>query len=107
MSLPLTQDELMLNQESALLTAKSPFMMNPNFPLLGGGLGGDSQLLAEAQISQQLLAARRARKILEARKLLAAQEAKNLLVQREAAQLLAAQEAAQAAQILAHPSRQV
>lgn len=116
MALPLTQDELLLNQETALLTAKSPFLMNHNLPAIGGiggigglgGIGGDSQLLAEAQITQQLLAARRARKMLEARKILAAQEAKNLLVQREAAQLLAAQEAAQAASYLtATPSRQV
>lgn len=128
MALPLTQDEMLLNQETALLTAKSPYLMNHNLPGVGGlgglggvgglgglggiggigGLGGDSQLLAEAQITQQLLAARRARKMLEARKILAAQEAKNILVQREAAQLIAAQEAAQAATYLtATPSRQV
>lgn len=98
MSLPFG-DDLLLNQESALLAAKSPLLMgHGGLPMMSDGL------LAEAQISQQLLAARRARKMLEARKLL---EAKNMLaVQREAAQLMAAQEAAHQGTLVA-PSRQV
>ncbi|XP_054724778.1 uncharacterized protein LOC129235111 [Uloborus diversus] len=96
--------DLMLNQESALFSAKAPMAFMPTMGMLT-----ESQLLAEAQLSQQLIAARRARKLMEARKLLAAQEAKNILVaQREAGQLLAAQEALQTSALLAaHPSRQI
>ncbi|GFT99963.1 uncharacterized protein NPIL_80021 [Nephila pilipes] len=83
-SLSLSDADLMLNQESALLAAKAPLLMSPSM------LTDSSSLLAEAQLGQQLLAARKARKILEAKKLLAAQEASSLLAaQSEAAHYLA------------------
>ncbi|XP_035218134.1 uncharacterized protein LOC118191438 [Stegodyphus dumicola] len=103
MSFPFSDADLMLNQESSLFSAKSPLFMSPSMPLLTEG-----QLMAEAQLSQQILAARRARKLLEVKKLLAAQEAKNFLsAQREAAQILAAQEAAQTTLLTATPSHQI
>ncbi|GFY66705.1 uncharacterized protein TNIN_346371 [Trichonephila inaurata madagascariensis] len=68
-SLALSDADLMLNQESALLASKAPLLMSPSM------LTDSSALLAEAQLGQQLLAARKARKILEAKKFLAAQEA--------------------------------
>ncbi|KFM66942.1 hypothetical protein X975_05508, partial [Stegodyphus mimosarum] len=104
MAFPFPDTDLMLNQESALFSAKSPLFLSQSMPMLTEG-----QLMAEAQLSQQILAARRARKLLEVKKLLAAQEAKNFLsAQREAAQLLAAQEAAQTTALLtATPSHQI
>ncbi|GIY58628.1 uncharacterized protein CDAR_226221 [Caerostris darwini] len=108
-SFALNDADLMLNQESALLATRTPFLMSPSM------LSDSTSLsIAEAQLSQQLLAARKARKFLEAKKLL---EAKNLLAAQEASTLLAAQseaahylashDALQTQALLADQSRQV
>ncbi|GFY67302.1 uncharacterized protein TNIN_365771 [Trichonephila inaurata madagascariensis] len=101
-SLALSDADLMLNQESALLASKAPLLMSPSM------LTDSSALLAEAQLGQQLLAARKARKILEAKKFLAAQEASSLLAaQSEAAHYLAAHDPFHTHALLADQSKQV